>query len=677
MQIIKRIEAMEGNKKVVIYCRVSTQMQRTDRQEEELSKLAKEYNNWDVVGKYIDVISGFKAGEDRPQYNKLLQRIEKDKIDIIIFSELSRLGRNATDLLEQVETLNGKKIDLYFQKQNLWVKGEKDLGSKILLYVLAVMSEYEIELFAERSISGKISKTIAGGGCAGDSQTIGYRNNSAKKIVIDEETKPLVIRIFSMYANGASINDIATILNSEQILTPVARRILIDKEKRKTKGLDEKQYKYNPEELKWCNSVIHRILINELYTGKRHIVFHKPDPKNKIPKHLRKNREIIYEYEEQIEELRIISDNLFKQVQMRLEKSRVNKNNELIKPNLLKKLIKCGECGNNYHTRSSNKQPCYGCFGMTDRPAHPKVCTNGIAVQASKLDGLVIQLSLQMFADKDVTKLYLNKSENLLEAIKLKKKVLSGKEKELLDAKNEYDMTLLRLSKSKAISNEKAIEMINNESIKYQEIEKELTKAIEKIKQYIASSTQSVETMRNIDKNPAIKMKMDEIREDKDLLKKLVEEHIESITIYKIEKLWALVIINYKFGGEIWGTIKQQKYKDSELFISDLSSEKEYKTWIVVNLDNKFTYNKDNKTITCNDGSEYMQDVKPGTYTFNEFQKELERTNNIGSFPFYYYEKNYINKKEGIKQLETGNFHVDWKKHNEEVFKHLARKRNN
>ena len=73
----------------------------------------------------------------------------------------------------------------------------------------------------------------------------------------------------------------------------------------------------------------------------------------------------------------------------------------------------------------------------------------------------------------------------MLEAIKLKKKVLSGKEKELRDAKNEYDMTLLRLSKSKAISNEKAIEMINNESIKYQEIEKELTKAIEKIKQYI------------------------------------------------------------------------------------------------------------------------------------------------------------------------------------------------
>ena len=138
-----------------------------------------------------------------------------------------------------------------------------------------------------------------------------------------------------------------------------------------------------------------------------------------------------------------------------------------------------------------------------------------------------------------------------------------------------------------------------------------------------------------------------------------------------------MVIINYKFGGEIWGTIKQQKYKDSELFISDLSSEKEYKTWIVVNLDNKFTYNKDNKTITCNDGSEYMQDVKPGTYTFNEFQKELERTNNIGSFPFYYYEKSYINKKEDIKQLETGNSHVDWKKHNEEVFKHLARKRNN
>ena len=37
----------------------------------------------------------------------------------------------------------------------------KDVGSIILLHVLAVMSSYEIELFVERSLSGKITKVQA------------------------------------------------------------------------------------------------------------------------------------------------------------------------------------------------------------------------------------------------------------------------------------------------------------------------------------------------------------------------------------------------------------------------------------------------------------------------------------------------------------------------------------
>ena len=40
----------------------------------------------------------------------------------------------------------------------------KDVGSIILLHVLAVMSSYEIELFVERSLSGKITKVQAGHG---------------------------------------------------------------------------------------------------------------------------------------------------------------------------------------------------------------------------------------------------------------------------------------------------------------------------------------------------------------------------------------------------------------------------------------------------------------------------------------------------------------------------------
>ena len=53
------------DKKVLIYCRVSTQQQTTDRQKEELLKFAAE-NHWNVEEEdiFIDVISGFKKGED-------------------------------------------------------------------------------------------------------------------------------------------------------------------------------------------------------------------------------------------------------------------------------------------------------------------------------------------------------------------------------------------------------------------------------------------------------------------------------------------------------------------------------------------------------------------------------------------------------------------------------------
>ena len=148
-----------NNPKVAIYCRVSTQMQNTDRQEVELKEYAKRKGytiTEDCV--YIDIMSGYSKTETRPEYLRLLSDIEKKGINLILFSELTRLGRNSIELQQEIAELQEKDVAMYFQKQNLYVdNSEETLGTKILLSVLAVTCSYEIELFALRSISGKIN----------------------------------------------------------------------------------------------------------------------------------------------------------------------------------------------------------------------------------------------------------------------------------------------------------------------------------------------------------------------------------------------------------------------------------------------------------------------------------------------------------------------------------------
>lgn len=364
------------DKKVLIYCRVSTQQQTTDRQKEELLKFAAE-NHWNVEEEdiFIDVISGFKKGEFRPEYVKMLERVEYGDIDIILFSEFSRLARNATELLEQIKLFIDKGINLYFDKQKLWVKdSNKDVGSIILLHVLAVMSSYEIELFVERSLSGKITKVQAGHG-GGDERAYGYMHNENKQIVINPIESKIVTRIFEMYVGGYSSIQISEILNAEKVPAPYVRKLNEYKKNREAKGLEVKEYKFDTDNLKWRISTINRLMHNELYKGNRRITFYKPDPTNPLPLSERQDREIVYEYSEHVESLRIVSDELFQQAQDKLSKAHYNKNNAVRHENLLKHLMVCGECGANFSVGKSNETSknyisggrTYKCYGRVNR----------------------------------------------------------------------------------------------------------------------------------------------------------------------------------------------------------------------------------------------------------------------------------------------------------------------
>ena len=95
---------IEKNRKTAIYIRISTSMQQTDRQKEELLEYANKnciaINEDDDI--YIDIISGFKDGEVRPNYGILKRKVEDGIYQQILFSEFSRLDRKPSNLLKSI-----------------------------------------------------------------------------------------------------------------------------------------------------------------------------------------------------------------------------------------------------------------------------------------------------------------------------------------------------------------------------------------------------------------------------------------------------------------------------------------------------------------------------------------------------------------------------------------------
>lgn len=135
--------------RVAIYARVSTADQSCGRQLAELSDYAGR-SGYEVVGTFTEVGTGAK--NDRYERNKVIELARKKLIDLVIVSELSRWGRSTPDLRSTIEELASRGVALRALNGP-----ELDVSSaqgKLMLNVLAAISEFERDLLCERIKSG-------------------------------------------------------------------------------------------------------------------------------------------------------------------------------------------------------------------------------------------------------------------------------------------------------------------------------------------------------------------------------------------------------------------------------------------------------------------------------------------------------------------------------------------
>jgi len=163
-------------KKVVIFARVSTNGQDYERQVNELNALAQR-NNWIVAATFCEKISGAKKNTERKELSKMIDYVNANHIDMVVVTELSRLGRDTLQVLEVIENFNKLGISLYIQNyhiETLTEEGKINSMSQFLITILAEVARMERKTIRERVESG-YNNFRANGGKVGRKE--GYRKS--------------------------------------------------------------------------------------------------------------------------------------------------------------------------------------------------------------------------------------------------------------------------------------------------------------------------------------------------------------------------------------------------------------------------------------------------------------------------------------------------------------------
>ena len=130
-----------------IYARVSTADQSTGNQILEIEAAGFAVSPHRIV---TESISGNVAASARPQFAKLLDRLEPG--DVIVVTKLDRLGRNAMDVRATVERLAAGGVRVH-----CLALGGVDLTSaagRMTMGVLITVAEFERDLLIERTQAG-------------------------------------------------------------------------------------------------------------------------------------------------------------------------------------------------------------------------------------------------------------------------------------------------------------------------------------------------------------------------------------------------------------------------------------------------------------------------------------------------------------------------------------------
>src|ERR1043165_2921778 len=173
------------------YIRVSTDKQTTKNQKFEIQNFAKARNI--KINEWIEeTISATKKLEDR-KFGQLLKKMEKR--DMLVVTELSRLGRNLMQIMKILHDCMEKDIEVFTIKERYELGN--NINSKVLAFAFGLSAEIERNLISQRTKEALARKKAEGVVLV---RPKGRKSDSLKLTGKEEEIRKLLVKRISYSA---------------------------------------------------------------------------------------------------------------------------------------------------------------------------------------------------------------------------------------------------------------------------------------------------------------------------------------------------------------------------------------------------------------------------------------------------------------------------------------------
>lgn len=335
---------------------VSIETQRTI-----LHQYVSEHPEFHVVGEFVD--DGWSGTNfDRPQFKRMMEQIEAGNINCLLTKDLSRFGRE--------HVMMGYYLEFVFPELKVRYVAvndneDTDKGLSDFVPFKNLFNEF-VAKDTSRKVKNSFRAKFVNGERIGAYAPIGYKKHPEikNKLIVDEDTRWIIERIFSLAAHGMGAARVTKTLIAEKVPTPGWLNYT-------RSGTFANIYANAPEEKRyaWTIAQVKSILKDETYIGNT-VHYRETNISYKNKKRVRKAQEEWLRIENTQEG--IISKEVFDRVQEQIASRRRQMKDATTQ--IFAGLVKCADCGwsMSFATNKQNKTP-YSYFNCTSYRQYGKV----------------------------------------------------------------------------------------------------------------------------------------------------------------------------------------------------------------------------------------------------------------------------------------------------------------